>query len=665
MGGKTRPLLCGLLVLIANIAIAAKLFGVEYSAYHGSIESTFIAMARIQAKYLGQWSWWPFWNGGLPLETVYLPFTHWLVAAFTLLSGLSAARSFHIVSAGIYVLSAVALFWMALELSGKLLVSLFAALAYSSISLSALMIPVITTDAGGALNLRRLQDLVVYGEAPHSAALALLLVAMVCFSRALVRRSVTYTILAGVMSATVVLSNAFGIVDLVIALACWLMAFPIAKWWARPLRALAILTVTYSWISPWFSPTMVRAIRANSFTVGGDFRYRFATWAALAAVGAAFLLLWLAMRRFKASSSLQFFVLFGYVPTAIVMTSRLWDIPLVPQPARYELEMDMALLLAIVFAGAALVNRLPSRARMVVAGICIAGLTAQLIHAVVYARGLIRGVELSSLGEVRIAKWLDQNRPGQRAFISSSACFMYNMFTDNPQLTGGHDQHTVNRFIPIVSFVIYTGMNAGDRDAAISILWLKAFGVHQISVSGPESSNEYNTMVHPRKFDGVLPLLWRDHGDAIYEVPSRSLSLAHVIPREAVVKRVPENGLDTAPSEAYVAALDDPAYSPASFEWKNLSEADIRTNVDPGRVIAVQVTYERGWEAWAGGRPQKVIGDALGQMVIEPDCKGPCEVSLRYTGGTERVVTRAMSLSALLLGLGYGVTAGVSSRRRS
>jgi hypothetical protein len=172
-------------------------------------------------------------------------------------------------------------------------------------------------------------------------------------------------------------------------------------------------------------------------------------------------------------------------------------------------------------------------------------------------------------------------------------------------------------------------------------------------------------MVHPRKFDGVLPLLWRDHGDAIYEVPSRSLSLAHVIPREAVVKRVPENGLDTAPSEAYVAALDDPAYSPASFEWKNLSEADIRTNVDPGRVIAVQVTYERGWEAWAGGRPQKVIGDALGQMVIEPDCKGPCEVSLRYTGGTERVVTRAMSLSALLLGLGYGVTAGVSSRRRS
>ena len=91
------------LLLLVNLAIVAKLFGVEYSAYTGSIEGTFIAIPRIMAKYPGQWQWWPFWNGGLPFECAYLPFTHWLVAGFSLLTRLSAARSFHIVTAGIYL----------------------------------------------------------------------------------------------------------------------------------------------------------------------------------------------------------------------------------------------------------------------------------------------------------------------------------------------------------------------------------------------------------------------------------------------------------------------------------------------------------------------------------------------------------------------------------
>src|SRR5665811_574626 len=150
------------------------------------------------------------------------------------------------------------------------------------------------------------------------------------------------------------------------------------------------------------------------------------------------------------------------------------------------------------------------------------------------------------LSEYRIAKWLDQNRPGDRAFVSGSASFLYGMFTDNPQLTGGHDQHTVNKFIPIVNYTIYTGMNAGGRDAEYSIFWLKAFGAHAISVPGPESSDYFKPFVHPHKFDGVLPLLWRDRGDSIYEVPSRTLSLAHVIPASAIVTRTPIHGLDIA-----------------------------------------------------------------------------------------------------------------------
>jgi hypothetical protein len=36
-------------------------------------------------------------------------------------------------------------------------------------------------------------------------------------------------------------------------------------------------------------------------------------------------------------------------------------------------------------------------------------------------------------------------------------------------------------------------------------------------------------------------------------------------------------------------------------------------------------------------------------MAIDPDCTGPCEISLRYTGGGERTLTRAMSLAAVFM----------------
>lgn len=650
-----------LLLILVNLAIAGKLFAVEYIAYNGSIEGTFIAIPRIMAKYPGQWQWWPFWNGGLPFEVAYLPFTHWLVAGFSLLTRIGAARSFHIVEAAVYVASAPAVFWMALHLSRRLGASLVAALAYSCVSGSALLVPLIAADSGGALNLRRLQALVFYGESPHTVALALLPVAVVCFSLALTTRQVKWQLLAGGVSACLILSNAFGMVILPMALVCWLIAFPLRPWWRAPLTVAAIGIVTWCWISPWLSPSMIRAIRANAVTTGGDFRYTERTWIALALVAAGFLLLWLAAHFSKASAHLRFFLLLGYLPTAIVLTWYFGKAAIIPQPTRYQLDMDMVLPIALVFLGASILDRIPRRVRLAVAAAIIGGLGFQTVHAVLYARDLIRPVEPTQLSEYQIAKWLDTHRPGERAFLAGSTTFLFNAFTDNPQLAGGHDQHTVNRFIPIVSFTIYSGMNAGDRDAQYSIFWLKAFGAHLISVPGPASTDTFkNAMVHPGKFDGVLPLLWRSEAGSIYEVPARSSSLAHVIPASAIVTRTPIHGLDIAPVEPYVAALEDPAFPPAAFRWKSMSEAEIDATLRPGQVIGVQVTYERGWEAWANGKPQRVFGDAIGQTVIAPDCLGPSRIELRYTGRWEHRATRALSLAAMLV----AIILGWKGRRR-
>jgi hypothetical protein len=655
---ETRPhrlpaLLCAAVVLAVNLVIVAKLFGVEYSAYNGSVEGSFIAIARVMAKYPGQWSWWPMWSGGMPFETAYAPFSHWIVAAFSLLTGLSAPRSFHIVTAGIYALGPVTLFWMALTLSRRLAPSFVAALAYSSLSVSNLLVSDIRADSLGALNLRRLQVLVFWGEAPHTVALVLLPAAIVCFHHALTTRAVKWKILAGVVSAFVVLTNAFGAVALAGALLCWLLAFRFERWWKAPLTIAAIGVLSYCWISPWLSPAMIRAIRASAPTTGEGFRYTASSWIALAVLTGGYVLLWFALRKWKAPPHLRFFVLFGYLPAGIVAAWYAWKIAIVIQPSRYQVEMDLALLAAVVFVGAALLERLPQPARSVFSLAVVLLLALQTIHSVRYARNLIRPADPARLSEYKIAKWMDANRPGERAFIGGSASMLYNAVTDNPQFHGGHDQHMVNPFLLHADYAIYSDMNAGDRGAQNSVFWLKAFGAHAISISGPGSGDPYQPFAHPAKFDGVLPLAWRDGGDAIYDVPARSRSLAHVIPADAVPARTPVNGLDMEPVAAYVAALDDPRYPLATFQWKSLSQAEIHASADRGQVLAVQVTYVQGWEAWADGRRQRVRGDAIGQMVIEPDGSGPCEISLRYTGGKERLLTRAASLTAMIVAIGF------------
>jgi hypothetical protein len=315
------------------------------------------------------------------------------------------------------------------------------------------------------------------------------------------------------------------------------------------------------------------------------------------------------------------------------------------------LDVDLVLPLAVVFAGASILDRVPPRVRFILAAAVFAGLGFQTVHSALYARDLIRPADVAGLSEYRIANWLDTHRPGERAFVAGSPTFLLNAFSDNPQLAGGHDQHTVNTFIPLVRYTIYSDMNAGGRGAEYSIFWLKAFGTHLISMPGPASDDPFWAgIAHPAKFDGVLPLLWRSSAGSIYQVPG-SNSLAHVIPTAAIVTRTPRHGLDTAPVEAYVAALDDPAYPPAAFRWHGLSEAEIETSVGPGQAVSVQVTYERGWEAWANGKPQRIFGDAIGQMAIQPDRAGPCRLLLRYTGGWEHRATRALSLAAMLVAL--------------
>ena len=245
--------------------------------------------------------------------------------------------------------------------------------------------------------------------------------------------------------------------------------------------------------------------------------------------------------------------------------------------------------------------------------------------------------------------------------VSDEAGTWFNVFSDNPQLGSGHDPFSPNFMIQIATYGIYW-----IEEAEHTVPWLKAYGCHAITVPGPHSRMVYKPFRNPRKFEGVLPLLWHQEDDSIYGVPQRSTSLAHVIPESAVVERKPVNGLDTADVNRFVAALDDPALPLA-----DLKETRISSTVMPGQVVAVQITYDPGWVASSQGRAVPITRDGLGLMTLHPMCSGPCEIGLVFEGGLERMICRILSwlvmLGVVVLGAGrkiYGPLLHIIKERR-
>jgi hypothetical protein len=219
-----------------------------------------------------------------------------------------------------------------------------------------------------------------------------------------------------------------------------------------------------------------------------------------------------------------------------------------------------------------------------------------------------------------------------------------NIFTDTPQIGGCCDQGISHWQQKVALYILYAG-----TDPEGSLLWLQAFGVHAVGISGPGAGEWYKPFADPHKFDGVLKELWRDGGDVIYAVPQRSASLAHVMRPEQVVRTGPIHGLDVAPLRPYVAALNDPAAPLATMEWTSRGRAVIAAELRPGDVISAQVSYHPGWRARVNGAERGAESDALGFLVIHPECAGSCVVELLFDGGIERKIARLMLIVSIIV----------------
>jgi hypothetical protein len=247
-------------IFLLNAFICRELFTSGFLSNLSSNEGAFVSIARFFRENPTDWRWFPWFNTGMPIENAYQPFLPVTAALTSWISGWPIERAFHFVLAVAWCAGPVTLFWFVFDWSKSLVAGTVAALAYSLTSPAEWLIPILRIPGGGGS--LRLFNLIRYAEDPHIVALTMLPLALL-FLR---RRSLTGAVVG---SALVVLTNAFGAVDLAIGGVCIVLAMR---------RGWGTLVVTglvgWLWISPWLPPSLIRQISQDQWGARGAGSYR-------------------------------------------------------------------------------------------------------------------------------------------------------------------------------------------------------------------------------------------------------------------------------------------------------------------------------------------------------------------------------------------------------
>ena len=632
-------------ILAINAYVCRNLFALEFSQRMESIEGSYMSIARWAAANWSDLTWFPLWFNGMPFEKVYQPGFHFTVAGLSTLFRWTPQHAYHFLTAITYSAGALTLFWLCYSANHDRAQALLAALFYSLISPTCFLVPLIRADAGGWLSPRRYQILVHYGEGPHISAVALIPVVILALHGAVSLRNRIYIAFAPFALAAIPLTNWPGSMGLSMAVLAYCLSqigsFKALQWVAL----IATGVSAYLIASPWLPPSVITAVIRNAQQSDGTSFGDAQLWPGLI-LAAAIAILLIVFKRADTNRWFRFFAFFTLITGAVSMGREWFGWRLLPQPNRFQVEFEMAFAATLAYVLIWSARKLPTRIQ-IVAALLLVGIGArQTVHFARYAQRLTQPIEITTTIEYQMAKAFEANLGNQRVFAPGNVSLWMNMFTDVPQVAGCCDQGIPNQEYRIAVYTIYTGQNAGARDAEISLLWLRAYGANAIGVTGPNSTEFFKPYWNWKKFDGVLPELWRQGENVIYRVPRKSTDPVRVIPKSAVTPRAPENGLVVEPIQPFVAALEDPAMPAATFRWVNRHEAVIDTETSAGQVIFLQISHDAGWKAIEDGIVLPVNVDPLGMSYVEPVKRGPVQLRLIYDGGSEVQLTR------VLLGLG-------------
>jgi hypothetical protein len=617
------------------------------TAYMNSMHGFWTALARMGDGGWWHARWWPYWDAGIPFEFAYSPLVPLLTAAWSAVARIPHAAAFQCISGVVYILLPATLFVMAWLLTRAPGYAFLAGLVYSLMSLSEMLAPDGNFSWAGIIGSRRLFLMSAWDETPHLAGLAVVPIVILFLVLALQKRRLAVCAGAAALIALASLASPFAPITIAAAGGSLLCVLRREEWLSNLALTVGIGVFGWALAAPFYSPSLIRAIRRAS-AASPEGRWTLGTLTAVALVVLGWSILWHYLPRWNHPWQVQFMILFAYLVCSPPILLRWLSRQFVPQPARYKLEMEFALALLLVFLCRIWIEKLPPRVRQALVFVLLAFAAEQVAGHRRFAKDMLHRSDPTRSIEYRTSTWVAQNLPGTRVMLPGTIAQWANAFTTVLQVSGGSWSQAYSQIQQRAVAGIYNGNDNPERDALVSLAWLKAFGAGAVAVSGPASKEFWKPFAHPGKFEGVLPVLWREDDVTIYRVPQRTSSLAHIIPENAVVARTPRGQTDVAPLAPYIAALDDTTLPEAGLQWKGPNRLEIDTTAAPAQAVSIQVSYHPGWHATVNGQRRAIQRDGLGLMWLRPELSGLCHIVLEYDGGWELRFCRMLSAAAFL-----------------
>jgi len=606
------------LLLAANLLLLNKLWTQAYLDNFHSIEGAFIGFARgLATDGLGI-GWWPYWHGGMPVEHVYVPLFHWIVAALIRTFSLSPGQAYHVTGAVFYASGAAAVYLLARALGEKPVPALMAGTLYSLVSSSAHFVPGVFSDLGGHLAGRRLQVMFVYGEGPHVASLAIQALALGAVHRLLATGKWRWAAAAGALAAAVIMINTPATMALAVGVLVMLAVHLERVLRLRAALQLAAVALLACGLAVWaVPPSYLRTVLANSTEMNQRAGAEANRWVICGLLLLAIVAIAHAAR--PLSVALRFSLLYSIALVVLAAPAQSEVFELLPQAGRLqvELEIGLSILLAAAFA------RVGSwRAALVVC--CVAapmavGIYGDLVQRV---RLVARPVAAESKSEYQAAVWLASRSFQGRVYAPGSHAFWMNAFAPVPLLTGCCEEGRSSK-VPALATEM-TNLAQSDEEVARAIALLKALGVEWIVAPTGKSTEVYRDLRRPDKFGKFLPLEATIAGDLLYRLPSANPALAAAVPRDRIV-----NDFRSAEEVARFNESFESNSNPAAG-WAGNGHYRASLTKREDEVISIKISAVDGWDVTVNGARAAYRKDGLGWMVIDSRRSGGCTAELRW-----------------------------------
>jgi len=650
-------------VFLLNLVLAYPLLTGEYTAYVGSIESAFISDARFIAENYPNLTWNPLWYAGFPFHFSYSPVLPYLTAvAQYAYPYVSVSQAYRIITALSYCLCPFTLYIFVRYLTKRDVAAWIAAVTYSiAPSTMYFLIPGLGSFASSFSNAPwSIVVLTVFGEGPHTTALAACPVAALAFLHALRNPRPRNYVFAGLATAYVALTNLIGFFSLFLILLILFYSELILGNVTRKLKtALLCVVISYGLVAFEYDISFVTMEAKYTATAPG---LSFPPLTTFILVLIAFPFVWIFSSYAGKRRDLQPLLISSLWFALFAIIACLWYfylIPLAPQPNRYipEVDMGFAMLLGTVLAsilparlgGTRLsipVGKMLSRVALVTAILVL--LLFSSIPFIQSSWNLTKPTsDIAQTPEYVISEWLSEHVHDERVYATGTVAFWLNVFSDVPQLRGGSDAAGINPWWAHVTYQINTGSNG-----SLAVLWCKAFNIRFVVVNYPNASTPYPDYSFPQKFEGILPLRFFYKGFGIFEVPLARPELVQAVRRNDFQMLPPISSvLDYESLKAYVDLVEGPGYE-AECRYKILRANEITievSNSTKDTALLVKMTYDNGWKAFVDNSEISITAVGPHFMLLHPNLAGSYQIRLTYMRSVYELMGLAITAGTLLV----------------